>query len=188
MLKPGRAIKITPARHKKEEAYRMRLILCFLVFSAAVSDVRTGRIPNRLVLAGMLCALAASVSGHSIMAPELLTGMLLPILFPGLLFPLGMIGAGDVKLFCMIGAYLGAEEVLKVIFLSFAFGAVESVAIILACRENGVPFTGFHRLRAYAAGRRDHQQGTGYINLSQRESRICFTPAVFAGLMLYLIF
>lgn len=158
--------------------------LAGLVCIAAIYDVRQGRIPNRLVAVGCVAAWACSLSKLTLSPLEAAAGMMVPVLFPGILFVMGMMGAGDIKLLCMIGAFLGAGRIVQVTALAFAVGAVQAMAVLVSCRRNGTGFAGFERLGAFL--KRDPGNGVRYLELTQKESRMCFTPAVFAGLLLHL--
>lgn len=196
----------------------LRLLLLFGLVSAAVRfDLRTGRIPNKLILTGLLAAActavfdcAAGVHAESVggaggvLAEDVgdaagaavegvwdiaadcalhrgmafVCGMLLPLAFPGVLFLPGMIGAGDVKLFCVIGAFAGPSAVWTAILWSFASGAVQSVMFLLLRRRRegrDFYFRGFCDLAGYvnqsmAAGKwgnyREHIGDGGKIHFS----------------------
>ena len=107
---------------------------------SALFDLRTGEIPNRWLLCCLLTGLLLSFSDPSgslaLPSSRLLlyriAGLLLPLLFPGLLFLTGAIGAGDVKLFCVLGFLMGFPDILYCIFLSFFAGAIISVPLLIA--------------------------------------------------------
>lgn len=90
--------------------------VCLFILLAACSviDVRYHRIPNVIILAGIFIRiLSMSVSifaGNDGCVMEFIGAM---ILFAGISMPLyllGMLGAGDVKLFGMTGFYIGLER------------------------------------------------------------------------------
>lgn len=93
--------------------------LCFVVLLtafAALQDLRTGLIPNRIVLAGVVIGLAISWtsaaysgggSGLLNAAGLSLLGLVLVGAVPMLLYRAGGIGGGDVKLLAAVGAVLG---------------------------------------------------------------------------------
>jgi len=108
-------------------------VLMALLVAAAISDTRTGRIPNWLVFAGA--------------AYGLVYNALFP-LFPrdiGILFALGglvvglgvflpmyalrVMGAGDVKLMAMVGAFLGASATFSAALATFIAGGVLAIAV-----------------------------------------------------------
>jgi prepilin peptidase CpaA len=100
-----------------------------LTCAAAIWDLRTGIIPNRLVLIGALGGLALrltvaamSGSGADLLRALGLTlvGMALVSLVPLLLYRAGGIGGGDVKLLAVVGALLGPYVGLEVELYAFA--------------------------------------------------------------------
>ncbi|HEX9143437.1 MAG TPA: A24 family peptidase, partial [Candidatus Binatia bacterium] len=98
-------------------------VLCILLFLAVLHDVRTRRIPNRLVFPGAVIGLALNTilpPGTGFFAePSGAVGFLaslggagigVAILLP--MYAFGALGAGDVKLMAMVGAFLGPEQIL----------------------------------------------------------------------------
>lgn len=103
-------------------------VLLALVGIAAVWDVRTGRIPNRLVLAGLSAALVLRAAGG---AGALLEGLLglglaLALFFP--LFALRAMGGGDVKLLAVSAAFLGPERTLVALLVTALAGGGMALA------------------------------------------------------------
>lgn len=109
------------------------LILLLLFLPAAVVwDFRKGKIPNQLILTGIISGgfLLLLYNGAGAFL-KCLPGMLFPVivLFP--LYRLGVLGAGDIKLFSMLGVYLTFREQLICIVLTFLAGAVISLGVLL---------------------------------------------------------
>lgn len=113
------------------------LLLLLMVVSAACTDLATRRIPNRLLLAGMLgafglhlCAAgpASAVAGG---IGGALTGLLL---FLPLYCVRGM-AAGDVKLLAAVGAFSAPAEVVQVAVWAVCAGGVMALAVVLAKRR-----------------------------------------------------
>ncbi len=117
-------------------------VLALLLAGAVWHDVRSRRIPNKLVLAGMLAGLALHTllpTGAGFFSPDPgglgLLGSLAGLgLGFGLLLPawlLRAMGAGDVKLMAMVGAFLGAEGALAAVLLTMVAGGVMAIAAAL---------------------------------------------------------
>ena len=104
---------------------RVLIVLVLLLFVAAVLDFYKGKIPNVLTLTGCCYGLVRMVWYQEIL--KFIPGILLPVvvLFP--VYKIGGIGAGDVKLFAMLGFYFTFRETVFCIWLAFVLGAVISV-------------------------------------------------------------
>lgn len=117
----------------------MKMVLLISLLAIAVTmDVRSYKIKN------MLCVLSIVISiflnlfseGADSMFGYFL-GMAAPfaILFP--LYVLRMMGAGDIKLFCSIGALTGINNILVCIAYSFLIGLFIALGIMLMRRNFG---------------------------------------------------
>lgn len=62
-----------------------------------------------------------------------LLGALVPVVILYLLFVFRMIGAGDIKLFSVLGGFMGPAAVAVCIGISFLFGAALSLAVLILC-------------------------------------------------------
>ena len=96
---------------------------------AALTDIRSKRIPNALVVAGLILGLATRATlGWASLASG--AGAALVALVLGvLLFSIGAMGAGDGKLMAVVGAFLGFEQGLLALGLSAVAGAVLSLGL-----------------------------------------------------------
>ncbi len=109
-----------------------QILLAILVAVAAIYDIRYRRIPNWLVLAGLLAGLgwnayAARFSGLGHAAEGLGLGFLL-------YFPLYLIrarGAGDVKLLAAVGSITGPGNCLWIFALTAILGGIIAVVFLL---------------------------------------------------------
>jgi prepilin peptidase CpaA len=88
---------------------------------AAVTDTRTGLIPNKLTLPVLVAAIATHtvLSGTSGLMLSVL-GMLICGATPFLFHRLGAMGGGDVKLFAALGALAGPGMGLEIQLLSMS--------------------------------------------------------------------
>jgi prepilin peptidase CpaA len=118
----------------------LALVATLLVWGA-VSDVSTARIPNRLVLAGLVLAPAAALAhgGLAGLSAALAAGAIAFIIgFTG--FALGAIGGGDAK-FLMVGAALvGLPQLLPYLLVAGTLGGLLAVGMVLA-RGMGLELT-----------------------------------------------
>lgn len=124
------------------------LILLFALLAAAVfHDVRARRIPNAVVFPGMLAALvlhavlpagdglfAAQMGGSGLLQSLGGLGLGLALLLP--MYALRLMGAGDVKLLAMVGAFVGAGQVLTVGLVTLVAGGV--LALVFAAWQGSL--------------------------------------------------
>jgi prepilin peptidase CpaA len=93
---------------------------------ASASDIRSRRIPNWLVFPFLAAGIIVStfVSGWSGLAHSIL-GVLLAAFLMGLLYVLGGMGMGDVKLCASVGAWIGPHQlVFALMFMGLAGGVM----------------------------------------------------------------
>ena len=116
-----------------------KLLLIFALVVAAtgaVQDVRTSRIPNWLTYGGLLAALMlrSSVLGW----PGLKAGLFGLLAAGGLfyvLFLLGGMGGGDVKLIAAVGASVGINQVVPILIWAAIAGGILGVAYALFSQQ-----------------------------------------------------
>jgi prepilin peptidase CpaA len=109
-------------------------ILILLLIGAAVCDYRTHRIPNWLVLSGAVFGLIYNTAlppypHGSILFPLAGLGLGLALFLP--LYLVRAMGAGDVKLLAMVGAFLGAGETFHAALATIVAGGVLSILFVL---------------------------------------------------------
>lgn len=111
--------------------------LVLLLLVAAVIDVRTLRIPNWLTVTGALIGLGlnAAAQWQALGPLWALDGLLLALggMAAGLalllpLYLLRVMGAGDVKLMAMVGAFVGLQQIVPAVICVFLAGGVLALA------------------------------------------------------------
>jgi prepilin peptidase CpaA len=102
------------------------------LFAAAWWDMRAHRIPNGIVACGMAFGLgwhALAPAGTGLLPALAGLGLGLVLFLP--LYRLRAMGAGDVKLMAMAGAFLGPADVLGAMLGTFVAGGVVGVGLVL---------------------------------------------------------
>lgn len=135
-------------------------LLCALLLVAVWFDVKGHIIPNWLVLTGTGLGLffnSALPEGYGFISvlPGALgfakalagLGLGLVILLP--LYMLRAMGAGDVKLMAMVGAFLGPTAMIGTILVTFIVGGVLTLAVVL---YRGTAVRLFQNLRTMLLG------------------------------------
>lgn len=104
---------------------RILIVIVFLLLLAAVWDYYRGKIPNVFIFIGCFYGIIRMLLMGEIL--RFIPGIVFPVivLFP--LFKIGVLGAGDIKLFSILGFYFPFMEVLFCIFMAFLLGAFLSV-------------------------------------------------------------
>ncbi len=112
----------------------IRICVCviFLIIINA-TDVKDYKIKNKIVLPtliiGLICGIADKTFLNSVY------GMLVPlVLFP--FYALKMLGAGDIKALCAVGAVVGKRKSIEMMLFTFLCGGVIAVIFMLT-NKNG---------------------------------------------------
>jgi len=111
------------------------ILMLLIVFGAIISriDIRTHRIPNRVLIYFLLCAIA--ISYHDLQRFARLSAMTL--LFGLLLSILGKIGMGDVKLIAVLIPLIGKDHSLNVTLLLICISVTSIVAATITILKKG---------------------------------------------------
>ncbi len=110
------------------------VLLSVCVAVAAVTDVRSRKIPNVVVLPGIVAALFSAFYqfGWSSGLQPALYGALSALLVMVPLYALGVLGAGDAKLMCLVGAAIGVVGALQVAVVAIAISGVIGLVVSFA--------------------------------------------------------
>ena len=118
------------------------LLLLGLLLVAVWHDIRTRRIPNRLIFFGMLLGLisnALPLPSDGAAAPMFapvglwlaLGGFALGLALLMPMYAMKALGAGDVKMMAMIGAFVGPQAVFCITLLTMLAGGVLALSVAL---------------------------------------------------------
>ena len=109
------------------------LLMCAPVVAmlavAAVIDWRTRRIPNWLTFTLVLSGIAQSFMPHALVSPgNAMLGCLAGFTLTFVLYALGAVGGGDVKLLAGVGAWFGPQAALAVFAVEAIVGMVMALS------------------------------------------------------------
>lgn len=111
-------------------------LIVILVLGAFIIDVKTCRIPNQLVIGGVVAGILYHLWSNGLTGIiQAGTGMLIGFGIVFILYLVGGMGAGDVKLFAAIGALGGSQYVVACIIYSILCGGVIGLFILLYRQE-----------------------------------------------------
>jgi len=165
-------------------------VLTILLLFAAISDWRSHRIPNQLVLLGMAFALIDQCVRWPVLEGPLFVigGVLVGF---GLFFPLYLLramGAGDVKLLAMVGAFLGPADTFRVALATMIVGGAMAILFVVVNGTIGLMARNLRSL--FQVGFLDVLGGRSpdlQVNPSVSAGRLPYGVAISAGTMGYLV-
>lgn len=165
------------------------LALTALLAGAVVTDIRSRRIPNRLVLSGLLIAFVthgiALWPGHTALAGPAwwapLAGLAAGF---GLLLPLHLLramGAGDVKLLAMVGAFVGPHTAVSAFVYTLLAGGLVSLVFLLGRGVAAQTFSNLKYLLTDWGVRASTGQGMRLAPLAGTAARLPYAVAISLG-------
>lgn len=122
-------------------------VLFSILLTVAVIDYKTMRIPNTIIIFGLICGSAyLLVSALYYKDPYIIIRGLLGMISGGAIIGLFMLislllfkkqgmGMGDLKLLAMIGLFVGSKHVLYTIFIAVILAGICGVAILISGKK-----------------------------------------------------
>ncbi len=154
-----------------------RSLALILAWLAAMWDVRTGRIPNPLAVTGLAAAVGLRLMGEGFAGfPDFLLGSSLPFLLLWIFFYFRMLGAGDIKLLCVIGGLLGVRALLSCMAISFLLGGIYSLVLLIRRR---IFLERFRYFFAYIGSFYRTGKWVPYRNVRSQNAEISFAIFIF---------
>ncbi|AYH45630.1 A24 family peptidase [Azoarcus sp. DN11] len=167
---------------------------------AVLADLHARRIPNLLVLSGLVSGVifhGLTTSTEGILGPSsqaitvsfALAGIAVGFAALLPLYALRAMGAGDVKLMMMVGAFLGPLQTLGVVVLTFAAGGVLAIGMALWQRSFAQLVLNLRFILTTSAVRAAGGESPRFEPLQQTAGRMPYAVAIAAGtlLQLYLV-
>ncbi|MEO8029130.1 MAG: A24 family peptidase [Bryobacteraceae bacterium] len=150
-----------------------------LVIVAAVTDVRTRRIPNLLTLPALVAGLAANAMlGGVAGLGRGAAGVLVAVLVLGGFCWFRTMGFGDLKLCAAVGAWIGPGELLFALLITAMAGGVMAVAYALWKGKLGVLLD-----RSANIGRSSGTEASAHDLHSPGALAIPYAPAIAFGVI-----
>ena len=171
------------------------LVLLALLLAAVGTDLRSGRVPNRLVLCGTAIALLVHalalggagepLAGATWWAPVAGFVAGLASLLP--LYLLRAMGAGDVKLMAMVGAFVGVPTVFMAILYTLLAGGLLCLAVMAGRGVAGPTLANLRFLLTDWAVRLRGGQGLTLAPLEATAARLPYALAIGLGTVAALV-
>ncbi len=158
-------------------------LLC-IAGAAVLLDLQKGCIPNAIAAIGILCGLSYQLFDKGIMGLFLfLGGIMLPVVLFGGLYYFRMLGAGDIKLMCALGGFLGPSECFTCITASILFGGL--ISLILMLRRHNLSRRLIY-LSDYVNRYSATKKWRPYLAGAGTDARFCFSVPVLLGILCYI--
>jgi prepilin peptidase CpaA len=153
---------------------------------AAITDLRSRRIPNALTFPAMALGLMYHlVTGGPTMLLQSACSMMLGLGLFMIPYLMGGMGAGDAKLMGALGAMLGARAIANICLFTAIAGGIYALGVIILMRESKNVI-------------RDSVTSLGVLALTKDLSllsmprkagmpRLCYAVAIAAGTLLYAV-
>lgn len=112
--------------------YLIFALTSLVVMSAMFFDFKCRRIPNKIVLPAILLGIVVNTIHSGVNGLFTATvGFMVGGCFLSVFYLMGGMGAGDVKLMAAVGAFLGMEKIIIVLFLTALVGALMAFYTII---------------------------------------------------------
>jgi prepilin peptidase CpaA len=160
------------------------IALTGIAVAAVLFDLKSGKIPNGLIFTGLLWGAAYQLSVQGPVGGILfLGGAALPILLLGILYYFRMIGAGDIKLLCVTGGFLGPAACVSCMAAAILAGGVISLVIMLRNHNLSQRLLFFSD---YIYHYSKERQWNSYLEKTSEADRFCFSVPILLSILSYL--
>lgn len=158
------------------------VLLIALVLTAALFDLISSRIPNWLIVAGLIISLAyQTVSGYGTGFSTWAAGLGVGFALFLPMYMLRAMGAGDVKLMAMVGAFIGAQSVLTATLYTLLAGGLLSLVFMLGRGVAAQTLANVRFLLTDWALRASSGQGARLAPLQTTAARLPYAVAIALG-------
>lgn len=162
------------------------LVLLLLVMTAVVLDFRCYKISNRLILVGYILAFVLRFAQGGVQQIlYVLWNISIPVIFLYLFYLMRVIGAGDVKLFSMIGGFVSFKEIGLCMLFSFVIGAVFSLAKMV---HTGIFYQGLMDGGSYFWGLMSGERKPYTVKAMTENHVIHFSLAILLGMLAMMVY
>lgn len=158
--------------------------LLAIVMAAVLCDLQSQRIPNGVIFTGMTCGFCYQILQEGSIGFILFAGgCLMPILLFSVLYYFRMIGAGDIKLLCVLGAFLGPYECVVCMTAAVLVGG--GISLVLICRRR-LFMKRLSYLAEYISQYSNDKVWKPYLKEVGEEARFAFSVPVLVAVLCYI--
>lgn len=157
------------------------LTLYAIIIVAVIQDLQSMKISNRLILTGLVLALMFGIlSGRTSQILYILMNIFFPVIMLYLLYLAGVLGAGDIKLFSVIGGFTDFHTLKRCMLAAFAAAAVISAGKLVHDRSLKSSLT---RAFLYVRGLTEGNLYS-YRRVREEDHLMHFSVAILIGLLI----
>lgn len=170
-------------------AFTAQVLLAAALLAAVGVDLKSRRIPNVLILVGLTVAVlvhawavlqsAVPLAGNAAWSPLAGAGTGLALMLP--LYLLRAMGAGDVKLMAMVGAFVGAPTVVTAVLYTLLAGGLLSLVFMFGRGVAAQTFSNLRYLLTDWMVRVGSAQGAEFAPLQKTAARLPYAVAIASG-------
>jgi prepilin peptidase CpaA len=159
------------------------VLLVMILITASVIDIRSHRIPNWLTYPAVLFGIGFHTLLRGFDGLFLSgTGMLLGFGFLIVFYLVGGMGAGDVKLMAVVGAFLGPKGVFAAFIFTALVGGIYAIVLLIRGGRPGARLAGLGTPFAFYLG---GLTSSGSIDETTRAvPKLCYGVAITIGTVL----
>lgn len=151
---------------------------------ATVTDLRSRRIPNWLVLPFMAAGIGVSAVSHGWHGiAQSLMGLALGAFLFGVLCWLGGMGMGDVKLIAAIGAWIGPSQLITALVLIGIIGGIIAICWAIGGGFLGELLSGTGEL-LFSMGKRGLRPHPDLVLANPLTRKMPYAPAIAIGTLI----
>ena len=173
-------IHATKSNGGDENGTTLRMVLTSLILLAAVwSDMLCEKISNRLIVFGLLTGIGFQIcvlKTHE--WKDVILAMVLPVMVCWVLFRIRALGAGDIKLFSVVGCLNGTETVVNTMIGAILVAAGYAFFYLVKNRQL---FAAFSDLFYYAEHTLAQKRLRSYRSYAAVVRKMHFSPAIVLG-------
>jgi prepilin peptidase CpaA len=164
------------------------IVLTVLLLLATYEDIRSRRIPNKLVLVGILLGFGFNgllIGGLGWLAAAQGFALGIAVFLP--MYLLGAMGAGDVKLMGMVGAFLGPGDLIGAVIATFVAGGVMALVVALWSKQLMIMLHNIKLMLFSSLLRINAGQSPMMNDLPVSVAKLPYAVAIMVGTLSYLV-
>jgi Flp pilus assembly protein protease CpaA len=124
---------IVKCRHKGDDAMPINIIACLiLLLICSYTDIKSRTIYN-WVLTVFFClnVILIMFNFNTLSLSNMVIGLIVPIALLITFFLLNVLGAGDIKLLCVLGFFIGTKSIIYTCLYSILTGGIIAVIVLI---------------------------------------------------------